>query len=252
MSTTSTETEITLYVRIDDLTELDSADFIEDHVQIEQTMLSGARIRVRKITPVKGGPETASVRYELTIKTKRGMDGGVPSSEETTQEVDRGFYEAFADVAERAMVKRRYTFIGRAPVVSGAPENLVLPAVKYEVDVFTSHSTRKRVNWAKVDIEIDQILEELRKNNLDTKGIRQRFMIKNLSFKAEDMFAVSNMNDRQKAILDDMWDNHYAIKLAPSQYKKDSVSAKPAADENKTNKPDASAVDESDGGVAKL
>ncbi len=220
MSTTTQETEITVYAKLDDPQSLNEAELIEDHIQLEQTLLSGARIRVRKITPIKGGPENGGDRYEITMKEKLPDDGGIPSSNETTQETDENFYNHFAEVAERGIVKRRFVFMGRAPVVRGAEEELVLPAVKYEVDLFTNPKTKQKVPYIKIDIEIDQILDVLKEKGIDITGVRQSFNLKNLPFIAEDMFSPKNATPEQKQLLDNLWENEIVLKCAPNEYVK--------------------------------
>ena len=219
MSTTNEETEITLYARIDDPESLQEAELIEDHIQFESTLVSGARQRVRKIAPVKGSSSTAD-RYEVTLKVKRPDDGGVASSNETTQETDRGFYLAFADVAHRGIVKRRHKFIGKAPIISGLDKDIVLPAVIYEVDQFTIPGTGEKSNWIKIDIEIDGILKALKEQGIDTSSVRQKFDISNLPFTGHDMFSAAGANPEQKAILGKLWEEEFAKKIAPDVFVK--------------------------------
>lgn len=236
MSTTSEETEITLYARIDDPESLQEAELIEDHIQFESTLVSGARQRVRKITPVKGSSSTAD-RYEVTLKVKRPNDGGVASSNETTQETDRGFYLAFADVAARGIVKRRYKFIGKPPIISGIDKDIVLPAVVYEIDQFTIPGTGEKSNWIKIDIEIDGILKALKEQGIDASSVRQKFDISNLPFTGHDMFSAASADPEQKAILDKLWEEEFAKKIAPDVFvkPKEETNALPAVTETSTH-----------------
>lgn len=219
MSSTSNETEIALYAKIDDPESLKEAEFVEDHIQLESTLISGARIRVRKITPVKGPSEGGADRYEITLKIKQPMEAGIPSSMETTQETDRGFFEAFAEVAHRAIVKRRYRFTGKAPTITGA-ENVVIPAVHYEVDQFVNPETKARSEWIKIDIELDGVLQALEQAGIDTHGLRQRFNLKTLPFTSENMFSAQSATPEQKELLGKLWETEFSQKLAPDEYVK--------------------------------
>lgn len=225
MSTTNTETELTVYARIDDPQSLNEADAIEDHIQLESTLTTGGRMRVRKITSVKGGPEATGDRFEITIKEKLPKDAGVGSSLETTQDSDRNFYEAFSQIASRGIVKRRYTFLGRAPKVSGLDQQIVLPAVKFEIDQFvipTDKPEEKQYSqWVKIDIEIDDILKVLKEQGIDTAQVKQKFSLAAMPFTAEDMFSPESMNEEQKAQLDKLWDTEFAMKIKPEVFIKE-------------------------------
>jgi hypothetical protein len=214
MSVTKEETEITLYAKLDDPESLKEAENIEDHVQLEVIVATGAKTRVRKIVPVKGQDAETGERFEYTIKQKLPDDAGVPSSLETTQDVDRNFYVNFAGIAHRAIVKRRYSFQGAAPKMN-EELNLALPAVKYEVDQFINPNTKKPSEWIKIDIEIDEVLKALREQNIDTTGLKQRFNLSNLPFIAADMFSPMNMDEQQKKLLGDLWEKEFAQVLAP-------------------------------------
>lgn len=225
MSTTNTETELTVYARIDDPQSLNEADAIEDHIQLESTLTTGGRMRVRKITSVKGGPEATGDRFEITIKEKLPKDAGVSSSLETTQDSDRNFYEAFSQIASRGIVKRRYTFLGRAPKVTGLDQQIVLPAVKFEIDQFvipTDKPEEKQYSqWVKIDIEIDDILKVLKEQGIDTAQVKQKFSLAAMPFTAEDMFSPESMNEEQKAQLDKLWDTEFAMKIKPEVFIKE-------------------------------
>lgn len=219
MSVTSEETEITLYAKIDDPESLKEADAIEDHVQLEVGTVTGAKIRVRKITPIKGNESGTGVSYEFTIKQKLPDDAGVPSGLETNQDVDENFYINFAGIAHRAIVKRRYTFLGAAPKINDET-NVALPAVKYEVDQFINPNTKKPSDWIKIDIEIDHVLNALKEQGVDTTGMKQKFNLKSLPFIAQDMFSPMYMDEAQKKHLGKLWDNEFCQKLAPEVFVK--------------------------------
>lgn len=208
------ETELAFYARISDPESLNESDLIEDHIQLESTLVSGARIRVRKITPIKGGPSGGTVRYIETIKVQTDSVGGVRSYEETETEVSSEFFEAFAKIANRAIIKRRYVFVGGAPVIKGV-ENLVLPAIKYEVDQFYNTKENKRSDVIKIDIELDDIFNALEEAGVPLAGVKQKFDLSSLPFTSSDMFTAATATEEQKAMLDNLWENDFTVKLAP-------------------------------------
>ncbi len=209
MSTTNEETEIVLFAKIDDPNVLNEAENIEDHIQLEVRTETGAKMRVRKITPVKGDREGGASRYEFTMKQNVQNKAGVKSALETTQEVDRNFYENFAGIAEQAIVKRRYSFTGNAPKT-----DLHVPAVVYEVDEFVNISTKEKSQWYKIEIEIDHVIDALKKQGIETDTVKQKFDFSNLPFTSLDMFSPSNMSDEQKQLLDRLWEEEFAKKLS--------------------------------------
>lgn len=250
MSNPNQETELSLYAHLSDPASLNEADHIEDHIQLESKLISGARIRVRKITPVKGGPEGGTVRYVMAIKTPSEPVGGVASVIETPVDVTPEFYQAFAAVAHRAIVKRRYTFMGSVPRITGA-ENVALPAVKYEVDQFAIPSTGKRSEWIKLDIELDDVIKALTDAGIDLAGIRQRFDLTKLPFSTSSMFTAATATPEQKATLGRLWETEFAQKLAPDVFTETGASEQPSPvqqtnDQQKVNA-DASAQESQEG-----
>lgn len=221
MSRVSTETEMTIYARMDDLSELESAaTSIEDHIQLECTLITGSRQRVRKVTPISGDG-VGSIRYEFTTKLKLPDEGGIPSSLESTVDCDEEFYKSYSDMAARGIVKRRYSIVGGTPKITGVPENIVLPAIRYEVDVFTIPSNPKeKSKWIKMDIELQDIIKALKEQGISLEGVKQKFNLQNLAFTMQDMFSPASMNEEQKALLDKLWKTEFAMELNPEVYVK--------------------------------
>lgn len=246
MANKDQETELSLYARISDPESLYEADLIEDHIQLESTLISGARNRVRKITPVKGGAVGGTVRYVQALKIEMEPVGGVASCREVTVDVDRAFFEAFASVANRGIVKRRFTFIGGVPKISGA-ENIVLPPVKYEVDQFSIPGKNgEKSEWIKLDIELDEIIDALENAGIDISGVRQRFDLSYLPFTSEDMFYAATATPEQKALLGKLWETEFAQKIAPDVFVKGNEPAAPAPEPTQpapTPSPDQQAED---------
>lgn len=217
---TELETEITLYVKIDDPSELETAVDIEDHIQLENLLITGDKIRIRKVTPIKGVGSGNGDSYILTLKQKAPNDAGIPTSYETSHEVSREFYTAFAESAERAILKRRYSVVGAAPSISGLDRDIVIPALKYEIDQFTIPKTKEKSQWIKLDIELGEQLKALRDQGVDTTGLKQKISLSMLPFSAEEIINPENMTDEQKKTLGNLWETEFALTLKEPVFEK--------------------------------
>lgn len=217
MSESNVETELVFYARLKSFEGLDQAEIIEDHIQLESTFTTGQRARVRRVTPIKGGPTDAADSYILTLKIKVPGTNGINSSIETDVTVDRNFYRNFGATATRGIRKRRYRFTGEPPTVNGQPIPGVPPLI-YEVDVFTGPNGR--VPYIKIDVELDQFLAALRPHGYTIDSIRQKFSFDSLPLEMEGVFYGEDQNDEQRALLDDLWQNQFVVKLNPEVYTK--------------------------------
>lgn len=224
MSSSNTETELVFYAKLNSYDGLDEAEVIEDHIQLESTFTTGPRMRVRRITPVKGGPEGAGDQYILTLKVKVPGTDAVNASTETNVEVDRNFYENFGNTATRGMKKRRYHFTGEPPTINGQPIPGV-PPLCYEVDVFTGPNGR--VPYIKIDVELDKFLEALKPHGYTIDDVRQKFTFDSLPLQMEGVFYGPDQDEQQKALLDDLWENQFTLQLNPEVYVKQEEQQQP-------------------------
>lgn len=220
MSVTVIESEITLYIKIQDPGVLDSADEIEDHIQLENTFITGARERVRQITPIKGPGLDVGVHFEKTLKDKRANDAGIPSAFETNEVTDRNGYEAFAQAAERAVLKRRYLFVGGKPTIEDVPATAVLPALRYEVDRFIIPTTKKFSEWYKVDIELTEIIDALKEQGFDPSNLRTRLDLSGFPLVVIEGINPAAQTPEQRATLDKLWKEEFAINVREPVYAK--------------------------------
>lgn len=218
MSQANPETELVFYARLLSFDGLDQAEVIEEHIQLETTFVTGPRARVRKITPIKGGPEGASDSYVLTLKFKTPDSNGVSASTEVNQIVDRNFYEYFGEASVRGMRKTRYRFTGEFPTFDGR----VIPGIApltYEVDLYTNQSGN-RVLWIKIDVELDGFMDALKNAGISIDDVRHKFTFASLPLQLADVFYGPDQNEQQKALLDKLWQEEYVIQLNPEVYVK--------------------------------
>lgn len=133
---TEVEFEKTWYGRLMDRTQLDGASKVEQQVQwnvrvnTPETMCYGGSVRVRAID---------GERFVLCIKNyEKGKQGCL----EHEFEVSRDAFEQIRRIAEKGMIKTRYTF-----PIEGTE-------YAWEIDVFAD-ADGNPYEWVKVDLEID-------------------------------------------------------------------------------------------------
>jgi len=217
MSQSNTETELVFYAKLLSYDGLDEAEVIEDHIQLESTFTTGPRMRVRRVTPIKGGAEGAGDQYILTLKVKVPGTDEVNASTETDVTVDRNFYQNFGQTATRGIKKRRYHFTGEPPTINGQPIAGV-PPLTYEVDVFTGPNGK--VPYIKIDVELDKFLQALKPHGYTLDDVRQKFTFESLPLQMEGVFYGPDQDEQQKALLDDLWQNQFVVQLNPEIYTK--------------------------------
>lgn len=148
-SSQSVEREKVFYCRIDDFTQLENADRVENQEQWElrPKETDTGCIRVRKTSLVTVGtehsPANVNETFIMTTKIYTGENGAVV---ETEQEVSPDIFEAFKRIAPSGLIKRRFTF------------NIPNSAYKWEVDVFFDEHG-DYAEWCKVDLEMDNLNE---------------------------------------------------------------------------------------------
>lgn len=218
MSSTSIETELTVYILMEDGSDLSDTNDIEDHIQLEGILTTAGKVRVRKTIPIKGSNLGQGDSYVLTFKDKRKDESGVPSGFESNIDVDRNAFEAYGEIAERAVLKRRYTFDSRKPEITGVDQNIVLPAVQFQVDQFINPNTSQRTNWVKLDIELQDLLKAMKEQGLDVANVKQRFVLSDLPFKSAEIINPTNMTPEQEQKLGHLWETEFSKKLNPEKY----------------------------------
>lgn len=196
------ETESVVYATITNLEGLRQANTIEEQLQFEAKFQNGTPIRIRK---TKEG-------YVQTIKERPKNQTGVQVSEETNQVVTAEFAEAFIRQCHRWLNKVRFTFNSKkvtlTATINGVFQTVHLPGLKFEVDCY-KNGNDEFAPYCKIDIELDEVLNVLKKNYPDIKKFEFDFAIENLPFAPKDCILLSSATEEEKAKIGQMWDEHF-------------------------------------------
>jgi hypothetical protein len=212
----SSEKEVTIYGLIKNTEGLKQADQIIEQEQYEikpdKKRGLGGKIRVRKETIGE------QVTYEMTVKVKQSQTI-VDHSMEYTVSIDSEMFEAFKSIASSGMIKTRYVFnVKKIRFTDDSDENAVVagifkkPDASYEVDVF--HDAEGFMfGWCKIDLELDVINDLVRQKIDDESKLKIVAKVSELPFKPEKCFVGSVADDRQKLLLDDLYQHVFTIKM---------------------------------------
>ena len=201
------ETEVAIYAKMTHSVGLEEADHVEHHEQLEGPSVDGGRFRCRKTTIDN------DVKYTLTMKVKSKEEGiaGVRGDHEYDLDIDEGFYEAFKALSTKRLDKTRYVFHGDGTSLKdGDPNNVVLPSVKYEVDVF-KRADGEDSQWVKIDIELDSIIERLTEMGKSLDDMTLSLKVSHLPFKPVGGFIAKQATPEQKQVLDAIWDTEFNL-----------------------------------------
>ena len=204
------ETEVAIYAKMTNQEGLKEASHVEHHEQLEGPSVDGGRFRCRKTTTGE------DVKYVLTMKVKNPGDGigGIQGSLEYDLEIDEAFYTAFKNLATKRLDKTRYIFHGEGTTLdkesSSDQEDVVLPPVKYEVDVFRKEDGTES-EWVKIDVELDDVIAKLQEAGEDADETKLRIKVSHLPMSPVGGFIAKQATEEQKKILDDIWDNHFNL-----------------------------------------
>lgn len=206
------ETEATIYAKMSLPEGLKAADHVEHHEQLEGPSVNGGRFRCRKTTIGE------DISYVLTMKVKNPGDGiaGIDGSLEYDLTIDEVFYNAFKEVSTKRLDKTRYVFHGDGTSLVEGDTDIVLPPVKYEVDVFTTQQGTTS-EWVKIDIELDGIIAKLKEAGIDVNDTKLKLKVSHLDFKPVGGFIAKQATEDQKKILDYIWDHQFNLPVKVTQ-----------------------------------
>lgn len=197
------ETEIVIFCKIGDFNGLKEADYTESQEQLELFVPAKGRLRVRKTIDKDG------TRFEVCVKTLKKQDGASLSCEEVEEPVSAQYMEAFRGVAETLQIKTRYCFNGTKSLITNANQEIILPTIKYEVDVFKRHDGQIS-NWCKIDIELDEFMKALKTvEGLESETPEFLISVTQLPFKPQEAFIVGICTDAQKALMSKLWETEF-------------------------------------------
>lgn len=161
----SKEIELCYYCEILNPEGLEQAQATELHEQaeyrvpVDQGQRAG-KIRVRKTT--KNGEDL----YEETIKEPIGENTTLGDTERSVS-ITQAYFDSWKRVFNpNVHLKQRYIFIPNSVKVFVHGEELVLPPIKFEVDVLIDQQGNHS-KWAKVDIELQDVIELIKSKTSD-------------------------------------------------------------------------------------
>lgn len=197
MSKDTKETELYFYGRVTNTDGFEQAVSQEIHEQYEYRPggYGSSKVRIRATT-IDG-----KVTYTETIKVPTKKDDTAQICTEATVEITEDYFEACKKLYAVTGVKKiRYVFLSKKVSLNTNGEAVLLPEVKYEVDVLLDKQGN-RSKWCKIDIEIDSVLNFLKENHPDVKDFDATVSLKSLPIGLEDVFNASSPTEEQKEAL---------------------------------------------------
>jgi len=217
MSQANSEIELTFYAKIGDHNALSQAEYSEEHVQLEARLMDGNKIRVRKTTKIPDGTS----EYIFTAKRKNpGQDVEGEKITDTTEysvPVNEEFLNTFSEIMEQKIIKTRYYFKNSSIVltIEGQPTPIVIDNLGFEIDIF---KTRGEIcEYVKVDVEVDPLLAYLDEHFPELESFNLKIKTSTLPIKLTDLIYKPTATEEQKALVKDLWENHYTIKRLPTE-----------------------------------
>ena len=200
------EQEVVLYCKMSNPQGLSQAYDSEWHEQAEIKTDAG-RIRIRKTTSKDG-----AVSYELTTKHQVNH-GGVIEMQEITSAITPEIYNQFFSVSEKYMSKQRYKFRVEKIILTKGDNEQVVEArdMNYEVDVFQK-ADGSTSPWVKIDVEVQNLIPQLKEANLDPGQFKLNVRIGKLPFGPTDVVFDNRDGDPDRAALvRQLYDSEFLI-----------------------------------------
>ncbi len=167
----SGEIELCYYCEIRKPEGLDQANAVEQHEQYEYRLPPAAdgsrrgRIRVRRTD------KNNETMYEEMIKLPMNASSTLGDMEVPVQ-ITEAYFKAWQQVYRVPGQKKiRHTFVSSSCEMTYQGNLIKLPPTKFEVDIFISSAGKKSV-WAKVDIEVQDIVNLLKESYEDVDAAK--------------------------------------------------------------------------------
>lgn len=203
------ETELCFYARIGDAEALENAIDIEHHEQWEYKVIVEddddneeyrGKVRVRRTE------RDGQVKFEETIKLPVESEAVTQGNHEYTVSITEEYFDAWKKLfGDKGYKKTRYVFLSKEVMLDHHEEEIKLPDIKYEVDVFFDQEGQ-RAKWCKIDIEIDDILAYLKEHHPEIEKFDTTVWLSKLPFKPEDAFSAVTDDEEQKEAIKAFWD----------------------------------------------
>ena len=199
----SKETELVIFCKVGNFEGFREAIRAEEHEQLELPIEGKGTVRVRKTTDKDG------TRFEACVKTTKKQEGAADVCEETEVLVTSQYMETFRNLADNLKLKTRYIFDGTKSIITLEEENMSLPPVKYEVDVYKRFDG-KISDWCKIDIELDDFMKALKGiKGLAGKDLELITKVTHLPFKPQRAFISGACSDEEKILMKKLWDTEF-------------------------------------------
>lgn len=203
------ETELCFYARIGDAEALENAIDIEHHEQWEYKVVVEnddnneeyrGKVRIRRTE------RDGQVKFEETIKLPVESEAVTQGNHEYTVSITEEYFDAWKKLfGDKGYKKTRYVFLSKEVMLDHHEEEIKLPDIKYEVDVFFDQEGQ-RAKWCKIDIEIDDILAYLKEHHPEIEKFDTTVWLSKLPFKPENAFSAVTDDDEQKEAIKAFWD----------------------------------------------
>lgn len=203
------ETELCFYARIGDAEALENAIDIEHHEQWEYKVIVEddddnkeyrGKVRIRRTE------RDGQVKFEETIKLPVESEAVTQGNHEYTVSITEEYFDAWKKLfGDKGYKKTRYVFLSKEVMLDHHEEEIKLPDIKYEVDVFFDQEGQ-RAKWCKIDIEIDDILAYLKEHHPEIEKFDTTVWLSKLPFKPEDAFSAVTDDEEQKEAIKAFWD----------------------------------------------
>jgi len=208
------ENEAVFYARIGDYAGFEQAADHETHEQWEYKIPVGEDGVKKGRSRVRATARGEEVSYAETIKAPGNASAGMQSAIEHTVAIDKDHFDVWKQTfGTKGCFKGRYVFLSKSVTLTIEGEAIILPEIKYEVDVFMNPAGEKS-KWCKIDIELDHILEYLSEHHPEIKSFDLIVTLSSLPIKLEDAFSAKDMDEEHQTAVDTLWDK-FAHPLPP-------------------------------------
>lgn len=194
------ETELCYFCEIKDKSGFEQAQAVEQHVQYEYRLPIGednlrrGRVRVRKTT--KNGEDS----FAETLKTPIDPAQSVGDIEDTV-EITEAYYENWIKTfLVRGQAKTRYTFIGKETKLIIDEQDVILPSLKFEVDILMNEQGQ-RSTFAKIDIELQDIVAYLKEHHKEIKTAKVKIDFSSLPLGIGRVIDASTQDEEERAAI---------------------------------------------------
>lgn len=205
------EIELSYLVEILDSTGLNQANSSEHQLQFEYKLPpleNGDRrgkVRIRKTTTTDGKD-----LFEETIKLPIDPSSTMGDFEKTV-EIDESYFKAWSKLYKvSGQSKQRYDFVLTDIELNINDQMVKIPKFKFEVDIFYN-TEGKRSKFAKVDIEVQSILDYLKENHTEIKAAQFKIDFNSaLPIKIGEVISFGNDDPEERAKIKAFFD-HWSV-----------------------------------------